>query len=134
MDPWYQNFKLCLSYWLLSTNRANMAEPGTTQLEQTTQPPEQQLLAQKSTATNVSSATANLDNLERFSPELGRGAFPNKERRHICAHCCKGFTSRQQLTQHNLVHSGERKYHCSFCEKSFKQLSHLQQHHRIHTG
>ena len=56
------------------------------------------------------------------------------DRRHICPHCYKGFKSRQQLTQHNLVHSNIRKYKCNFCERAFKQLSHLHQHHRIHTG
>ncbi|XP_033764012.1 uncharacterized protein LOC117345137 [Pecten maximus] len=56
------------------------------------------------------------------------------DRRHLCPHCYKGFKSRQQLTQHNLVHTNVRKYHCKFCERSFKQLSHLHQHHRIHTG
>jgi len=58
----------------------------------------------------------------------------DKDRRHVCPHCYKGFRSRQQLNQHNLVHSGLRKYHCLYCERAFKQLSHLQQHHRIHTG
>ena len=58
----------------------------------------------------------------------------DKDRRHVCPHCYKGFRSRQQLNQHNLVHSGIRKYHCQYCERAFKQLSHLQQHHRIHTG
>lgn len=58
----------------------------------------------------------------------------DKDRRHVCPHCYKGFRSRQQLNQHNLVHSGVRKYHCLYCERAFKQLSHLQQHHRIHTG
>lgn len=58
----------------------------------------------------------------------------NPDRRHVCPHCYKGFKSRQQLTQHNLVHSNVRKYRCNFCERSFKQLSHLHQHHRIHTG
>ncbi|CAG2205833.1 LIN-29 [Mytilus edulis] len=58
----------------------------------------------------------------------------NPDRRHMCAHCCKGFRSRQQLLQHSLVHTNLRKYHCNYCERSFKQLSHLHQHHRIHTG
>ncbi|XP_052819842.1 uncharacterized protein LOC128245671 [Mya arenaria] len=69
----------------------------------------------------------------------GNGVLPehiivDKDRRHVCPHCYKGFRSRQQLNQHNLVHSGLRKYHCLYCERAFKQLSHLQQHHRIHTG
>lgn len=55
-------------------------------------------------------------------------------RKFPCPTCFKGFKSKQQLIQHNLVHSGTRKYHCSYCDKSFKQLCHLQQHHRIHTG
>ncbi|GAB1600603.1 zinc finger protein 629-like [Argonauta hians] len=55
-------------------------------------------------------------------------------RKFPCPTCFKGFKSKQQLIQHNLVHTGARKYHCSYCDKSFKQLCHLQQHHRIHTG
>ncbi|XP_052821418.1 zinc finger protein 844-like isoform X2 [Mya arenaria] len=51
-----------------------------------------------------------------------------------CATCGKWFHSRQQLSQHALVHSGVRKYKCRFCDRAFKQPSHLHQHHRIHTG
>ncbi|XP_052760234.1 uncharacterized protein DDB_G0283357-like [Mya arenaria] len=55
-------------------------------------------------------------------------------RRPRCEKCGKWFHSRQQLSQHELVHSDVRKYKCRFCDRAFKQPSHLHQHHRIHTG
>ncbi|ESO95670.1 hypothetical protein LOTGIDRAFT_116733, partial [Lottia gigantea] len=53
---------------------------------------------------------------------------------HHCPTCLKPFRSKQQLSQHDLVHNGIRRHQCSYCDKCFKQLSHLQQHVRIHTG
>lgn len=61
-------------------------------------------------------------------------AINNSERQFMCPQCFKPFKSKQQLTQHSLVHTGLRKYTCTYCEKAFKQLCHLQQHTRIHTG
>ncbi|CAL1532617.1 unnamed protein product [Lymnaea stagnalis] len=64
----------------------------------------------------------------------GHGPGRELEKTHPCLTCLKMFRSKQQLAQHNLVHTGVRKHICSFCDRAFKQLSHLQQHVRIHTG
>ncbi|XP_059145045.1 uncharacterized protein LOC131932187 isoform X3 [Physella acuta] len=64
----------------------------------------------------------------------GHGQGRELEKTHPCLTCLKMFRSKQQLAQHNLVHTGVRKHICSFCDRAFKQLSHLQQHVRIHTG
>lgn len=136
MDPWYQNFKVCLSYWLLSTNKDSMAGTDTHYEKEQTK-----ILSEQDFTPNVSSASMDLDKMSSAGWEVdkildGSSSQPNfnKDRRHVCPHCYKGFKSRQQLMQHNLVHSNLRKYKCNFCDKSFKQLSHVQQHHRIHTG
>ncbi|XP_048241159.1 zinc finger protein 384-like [Haliotis rufescens] len=109
LDPYFHNFKLFLTYWLMSSNREEMSDsvPGPGNQEQSQQ--SQDNSSEPSTTTN-------------------------REKTFICPTCLKGFRSKQQLNQHSLVHSGIRKYECSYCDKAFKQLSHLQQHQRIHTG
>lgn len=211
VDPWYENFKFFLTYWLLSSNnRERMGDgdqlpplpPNGPQGHPFMSPPPHhknghegqghQNTNAKSPSSGPSSAgnaqQINWDSLEKNQPagnsprhggqnltlsnsynssleikqtlpphggsnSMGgpgnHGSHPmntpgntvipehlimDKDRRHVCPHCYKGFRSRQQLNQHNLVHSGVRKYHCLYCERAFKQLSHLQQHHRIHTG
>lgn len=213
VDPWYENFKFFLTYWLLSSNNRDrdgdqlpplppngpqghpfMSQPphhknggheGQGQSHQNTtsskspssgpssagnnQPinwdtiekNQQNGNSQRVGGQNLSLANSYADSLNLKQPlpsqagphPMGGGGGNNphpmnghgnsvipehliidKDRRHVCPHCYKGFRSRQQLNQHNLVHSGIRKYHCLYCERAFKQLSHLQQHHRIHTG
>ena len=211
VDPWYENFKFFLTYWLLSSNnRERMGDgdqlpplpPNGPQGHPFMSPPPHhknghdaqgpQNQNSKSPSSGPSSAgnaqQINWDSIEKNQPagnsprhggqnhslansyntslelkqSLPPHSVPNsmggpgnhgphpmngpgntvipehlimdKDRRHVCPHCYKGFRSRQQLNQHNLVHSGLRKYHCLYCERAFKQLSHLQQHHRIHTG
>uniref|UniRef100_A0A0L8H474 C2H2-type domain-containing protein n=1 Tax=Octopus bimaculoides TaxID=37653 RepID=A0A0L8H474_OCTBM len=105
-------------------------------------------LVTPSTATSMTSGnqsatmslTSDANNPVSMNPgeqTVGEGGEQNLDklyRKFPCPTCFKGFKSKQQLIQHNLVHTGARKYHCSYCDKSFKQLCHLQQHHRIHTG
>lgn len=181
VDPWYENFKFFLTYWLLSNNRERITDidqlpppppPPPTHNHSSANPflPHKPVSAQhlKSSPTITSwennekhqmsprqhSLQDNYNDLNmksHMSPNGPNGSqltqnnsnnpgFPpnhlltDKDRRHVCPHCYKGFRSRQQLNQHNLVHSGVRKYHCLYCERAFKQLSHVQQHHRIHTG
>ncbi|XP_050412171.1 zinc finger protein squeeze isoform X1 [Patella vulgata] len=74
-------------------------------------------------------------------PQNDNGAQQNsllptssRDKMHHCPTCLKPFRSKQQLSQHDLVHNGLRRHQCSYCDKCFKQLSHLQQHVRIHTG
>lgn len=212
VDPWYENFKFFLTYWLLSSNNRDRMGDGDQLPPLPTNGPQghpfmsppthhkngqegqgHQNTTSKSPSSGPSSAgntqQINWDNLEKSQPApnsprhggqnlsisnaynsslelkqtlpshnipnsmggpINHGSHPmangpgntvipehlivDKDRRHVCPHCYKGFRSRQQLNQHNLVHSGVRKYHCLYCERAFKQLSHLQQHHRIHTG
>ena len=177
VDPWYENFKFFLTYWLLSNNRDRIGD-----LDQLPPPPPPPpthnhasanpfLPHKPSSAPHLKSAPSigswegsekhqtsprqhslqdsygDLNMKSHISPNgqpthdsLSNAGYPpnhlltDKDRRHVCPHCYKGFRSRQQLNQHNLVHSGVRKYHCLYCERAFKQLSHVQQHHRIHTG
>lgn len=177
VDPWYENFKFFLTYWLLSNNRDRIGDvdplppPPPPPPNHTANP----FLSHKPTSAPHLKASPTLTSWDEqkhqassrqhslqdsyndlsmkthISPNGHNGTqqgqnnpnnsgFPpshmlgEKDRRHVCPHCYKGFRSRQQLNQHNLVHSGLRKYHCLYCERAFKQLSHVQQHHRIHTG
>lgn len=181
VDPWYENFKFFLTYWLLSNNRDRIGDidqlpppppPPPTHNHSSANPflPHKPASAPhiKSSPTisswesnekhqisprqhSVQDSFNDLNLKSHISPNGPNGSqqnlnnpnnsgFPpnhlltDKDRRHVCPHCYKGFRSRQQLNQHNLVHSGVRKYHCLYCERAFKQLSHVQQHHRIHTG
>ncbi|XP_069118590.1 uncharacterized protein [Argopecten irradians] len=180
MDPWYQNFKLCLTYWLLSNNRETAGPPGmdatghlpvsplgtppdhhhhyhqlpspiprhgnadlVSDVPLTDTPPQisdpggglnTKMTSKKiKTETKQNGTAGPPGSVGQLSPK-DMSSLVHPDRRHLCPHCYKGFKSRQQLTQHNLVHTNVRKYHCKFCERSFKQLSHLHQHHRIHTG
>lgn len=178
VDPWYENFKFFLTYWLLSNNRDRIGDID--QLPPPPPPPPNHassnpFLSHKPTSAphlktsppiaswegndkhqtvrqhSLQDSYNDLSMKQHISPNGPNGnqqtqnnpnnpGFPpnhlltDKDRRHVCPHCYKGFRSRQQLNQHNLVHSGVRKYHCLYCERAFKQLSHVQQHHRIHTG
>nr|XP_032836255.1 zinc finger protein 2-like [Petromyzon marinus] len=57
-----------------------------------------------------------------------------RQRRHVCGECGKGFPYRCLLRTHSGIHTGEWPYACGECGKGFPQRSHLETHARIHTG
>lgn len=50
------------------------------------------------------------------------------ERRFQCGICSKKFGSKQNLEQHEVIHSGEVKWHCSPCSQAFKRQHHYKAH------
>lgn len=54
------------------------------------------------------------------------------ERKFTCESCDKTFTSRANLSQHQMTHSSVRPFKCDYCEKSFKWKKHLKTHLMIH--
>ncbi|KAG0444705.1 hypothetical protein HPB47_013483 [Ixodes persulcatus] len=56
-----------------------------------------------------------------------------KVRPHTCEECGKGFTRREDLTRHSVLHSGEKPYQCPTCDKRFSIKSSLKSHLKTHT-
>lgn len=56
----------------------------------------------------------------------------NKKKPWVCEICGNGYSRRNSLQRHYLVHSMEKPYHCDLCEKSFCMQSYLTAHRKIH--
>ena len=46
----------------------------------------------------------------------------------LCDICGKGFRLKQQLTQHNYIHTGYKPYQCQVCQKKFRRKDQLVRH------
>lgn len=55
-----------------------------------------------------------------------------KKKRHQCSICYRWFASKQNLSEHNNLHTGAKPFSCSICGKLFRQLSQLSLHKRKH--
>jgi len=51
-----------------------------------------------------------------------------------CDFCEKRFPSKQNLREHNYIHTNEKPFFCKYegCDKHFRQSSQLAVHHKIH--
>ncbi|XP_036393825.1 zinc finger protein 497-like [Megalops cyprinoides] len=54
-------------------------------------------------------------------------------RGHVCRHCGQLCHSREELQQHQRLHTDERPYHCQHCGNTFKKASGLQRHKSVHS-
>lgn len=52
---------------------------------------------------------------------------------HRCSVCSKAFRTKENLTQHERIHSGARPYECKECGKRFNHSSYINIHMRTHT-
>ncbi|CAN7984314.1 unnamed protein product, partial [Ixodes hexagonus] len=52
---------------------------------------------------------------------------------HVCEECGKGFTRREDLTRHSVLHTGEKPYQCPTCHKRFAIKSSLKTHTATHS-
>ncbi|KAG0444704.1 hypothetical protein HPB47_013482, partial [Ixodes persulcatus] len=52
---------------------------------------------------------------------------------HVCGECGKGFTRREDLTRHSVLHTGEKPYQCPTCHKRFAIKPSLKIHMVTHT-
>ena len=129
-DPYFINFKLFLTYWLMSSSRDDAMSVSDTHIQ------DQMALPALPPPLPMSTSTPSLQQQQQPSLQhmQATSSVGTPDKNHLCTVCLKAFRSKQQLNQHSLVHSGIRKHDCAYCDKSFKQLSHLQQHIRIHTG
>ena len=58
-----------------------------------------------------------------------------QDRKHKCEHCGKRFARRQQLNDHNNVHTGARPYICEQCGLTFNNNGNMSHHiRRVHRG
>ncbi|KAJ1469982.1 hypothetical protein T484DRAFT_3627541 [Baffinella frigidus] len=53
-----------------------------------------------------------------------------EEQRHQCLKCPQSFTRSNDLTRHDLFHTGEKPHQCLKCVKAFSLPHHLKQHER----
>ena len=61
--------------------------------------------------------------------------LPESERKWKCAHCGKGFTQKQKLQEHELIHTDERPFSCKYvCGYCCKSQSNLGKHEQICTN
>ncbi|KAF4522991.1 hypothetical protein B566_EDAN009583 [Ephemera danica] len=51
-----------------------------------------------------------------------------------CEYCAKRFTTKSQVRQHLLLHTGEKPFHCQYCNAGFRTQIALKVHIRTHTG
>ena len=56
------------------------------------------------------------------------------EKPFACSQCGKGFAQKADMTKHFRVHSGEKPFPCSQCGKAFAQSSDLNKHLLVHSG
>ena len=56
------------------------------------------------------------------------------EKRFKCDVCGKGFGAKENLKDHNNVHTGEKPYVCKFCSNRFASFGTLRMHERSHEG
>jgi len=55
-------------------------------------------------------------------------SFEQPVRVLFCDLCGKGFSSRNKVQRHRLIHTGERPYICELCEMAFNDKSALRRH------
>ena len=56
------------------------------------------------------------------------------EKPFICSTCGKDFVSKQNLKEHEFIHSGAKPYKCNVCGLKFRQISLLSLHKRTHNS
>ena len=56
------------------------------------------------------------------------------EKPHMCNHCGKAFSRKDELTIHTCTQIGEKPHQCNECDKVFLHTSGLNWHIRTHTG
>ncbi len=57
-----------------------------------------------------------------------------KHKPYICSQCGAGYSSRYNLNEHMVFHTGEKRHTCVTCGKSFAHRSTLKKHMMQHTG
>ena len=55
------------------------------------------------------------------------------EKRFSCDKCLKTFSSKRNLKQHQLIHTGKKPFECDECDMKFTQSGNLKRHHIINT-
>ena len=58
----------------------------------------------------------------------------NKDKKHKCEVCGKGFCEKERLKDHKNIHTGEKPYKCKFCSDCFASRGTHAMHERGHLG
>ena len=58
----------------------------------------------------------------------------NKDKRHKCDVCGKGFNDMGPFKDHKNIHTGEKPYKCKYCSACFASGGNHRQHEKTHIG
>ncbi|KAK3104980.1 hypothetical protein FSP39_014596, partial [Pinctada imbricata] len=161
MDPWFENFKLLLTYWLMSNNRDGMPEPPPQQpaqlhpqdygqQQQQQHPlgvgtlPHSPMVPQSRTQTPFSMPTSSVamttnhngvlhphPQFLRNDADLARLSLPNHDM--SLASQQNSLSPRDHMHPTSTIHP-ERSHLCPTCSKGFKSKQQLAQHSLVHSG
>lgn len=140
MDPWFENFKLMLTYWLMSNRDPTMAEAALT--SRMAQPFLQGMDMQPSTTSNQNHTAANfpiptsVHHRQPTPPQYHR-QDSELQRQHITSSDLlpNGTPAHHDLSvQPESTTQSDRNHLCPTCSKGFKSKQQLAQHSLVHTN
>ena len=70
----------------------------------------------------------------KINSHIASAHTPNDQKKYRCDVCSKGFSSKQNLTDHKNIHTGEKPYKCKFCSSCFASKGNQAMHEKGHLG
>ncbi|XP_061163092.1 zinc finger protein 628-like [Saccostrea echinata] len=145
MDPWFENFKLLLTYWLMSTNRDNMSEAasavsallsyGQQQVPPPQPPPPGRPPYSMSSIGGMSLPVDTPSSASQYPRNPQDLSMPHPaDNPDLSADDPQLSSSDQPFMEVNSTIHPDRTHICPNCNKGFKSKQQLAQHSLVHTG